>query len=160
LPGFKVGVCWQGGPTLKTEALHSIRLEQLAPLAAISGVSLVSLQKGAGGEQIESNRERVSMHVFDDLDQDAVLVDSAAIMQHLDLVITPDTTIAHLAGALGRPVWVLLPVGSDWRWLAGRTDSPWYPTMRLFQQKTFGDWAGVIEEVAEALRAKVGEDRR
>ena len=79
-------------------------------------------------------------------------VDTAAIMQHLDLVVTSDTAIAHLAGALGRPVWVLLSTIADWRWLEERSDSPWYPTMRLFRQKTALEWGGVFREVAETLR--------
>lgn len=160
LPGFKVGLSWQGSPTFKTDALRSIQLEHFAPLAAIPSVSLVSLQKGPGVDQIALNRERIPLHTFDDLDRDAALVDSAAIMQHLDLVITSDTAIAHLAGALGRPVWVLLSLGCDWRWLLDRTDSPWYPTMRLFRQKTFGDWTGVFQEVAETLRAELSRGHR
>jgi hypothetical protein len=156
LPGYKVGLCWQGSPTFKTDSLRSIALEHFAPLARLPSVSLLSLQKGAGIEQIERNREQVPLQVFDDLDRDAAFVDTAALMQHLDLVITPDTAIAHLAGALGRPVWVLLPVGGDWRWLTDCTDSPWYPTMRLFRQKAFGDWPGVFREVATALAGEMG----
>jgi uncharacterized protein (TIGR03032 family) len=121
-------------------------------LARVPGVTLVSLQKGLGAEQVEANRANVPLHVFDDLDRTAALVDSAAIMQHLDLVITSDTAIAHLAGALGRPVWLMVSRGCDWRWLIDRADSPWYPTMRLFRQKSFGDWTGVFQEVAEALK--------
>jgi hypothetical protein len=151
LPGYKVGLCWQGSPTFKTDSLRSISLEHFAPLARVPSVSLISLQKGAGIEQIERSREQVPLQVFDDLDRDAALVDTAALMQHLDLVITSDTAIAHLAGALGRPIWVLLPVGCDWRWLTDRADSPWYPNMRLFRQKTFGDWSGVFQEAATAL---------
>jgi hypothetical protein len=153
LPGFKVGLCWQGNPTFKTDSLRSIALEHFAPLAGIPSLTLVSLQKGAGTEQIEANSKRISVRTFEDLDQDAVFVDSAAVIQHLDLVVTADTAVAHLAGSMGRPVWVLLPVGCDWRWLSDRSDSPWYPTMRLFRQKTFGNWSGVFQEVAEALQA-------
>jgi hypothetical protein len=160
LPGFRVGLCWQGSPTFKTDSLRSIALEEFAPLAGVPAALLVSLQKGPGVEQIEPNRERVPLRTFADLDQDAAMVDSAAIMQHLDLVITSDTAIAHLAGALGRPVWVLLQVGCDWRWLADRADSPWYPTMRLFRQRVFGDWSGVFNEVVEALRAEIGRGRQ
>ena len=78
-------------------------------------------------------------------------VDTAAVMSHLDLIITSDTSIAHLAGALGRPTWVALKYVPDWRWLLDRDDSPWYPTMRLFRQERDGDWSGAIERVAEAL---------
>jgi hypothetical protein len=156
LPGFKVGLCWQGSPTFKTDSLRSIALEHFAPLASIPSVTLVSLQKGFGTEQIESNRKRIPLRTFADLDQDAVLVDTAAVMQHLNLVISCDTAIAHLAGVMGRPVWLLLPIGSDWRWLEDRADSPWYPSMRLFRQKAFGDWTGVFQEVSDALTGEIG----
>ncbi len=156
LAGFKVGLCWHGSPTFKGNHLRSIPLERFAPLAAVPGVTLVSLQKGTGVEQIEANRGSVPVVLLDELDRDGTFVDTAAVMQHLDLVITSDTSIAHLAGALGRPVWVLLATGCDWRWLAGRSDSPWYPTMRLFRQKAFGEWEGVFAEVAAALRGEAG----
>jgi hypothetical protein len=152
LPGFKVGVCWQGSPTFQGDALRSIPLAQFAPLAEIPGVTLVSLQKGAGVEQIEPNRGKVPLVVFEDLDRDAALVDTAAIVQHLDLLVTSDTAVPHLAAALGRPVWVMLQMGCDWRFGIGSSDCVWYPTMRLFRQKAFGDWAGVFREVAAALR--------
>jgi Family of unknown function (DUF6165)/Tetratricopeptide repeat len=155
LPGFKVGVCWQGSVTFKGNVFRSMPLSQFASLAQVPGVTLVNLQKGPGVEQIEANRTNVPVHVFDDLDRDAAFVDSAAILQHLDLVITSDTAIAHLAGALARPVWVVVSMGCDWRWLIGRSDSPWYPTMRLFRQKAFGNWPGVFHEVAEALKEKL-----
>ncbi|MHB1422578.1 MAG: tetratricopeptide repeat protein [Gemmataceae bacterium] len=156
VPGFKVGLCWQGSPTFKTDALRSIALEHFAALARIPSVALISLQHGLGTEQIEPNRPRMSLRIFEDLDREAAFVDRAALMQHLDLVISCDTAIAHLAGALGRPVWLLLPRGSDWRWLIDRADSPWYPTMRLFRQRTFGDWSGVFQEVAAALAVEIG----
>jgi ADP-heptose:LPS heptosyltransferase len=160
LPGFKVGLCWQGSPTFKGDEFRSIPLERFAPLAAVPNVTFVSLQKGAGSEQVEANRGRLPLVVFDDLDRDAPFVDTAALMQHLDLVITSDTAIPHLAGALGRPVWVALGIGADWRFLEGRSDSPWYPNMRLFRQRAFGDWPGVFQEMADALRAKIVETRR
>jgi hypothetical protein len=152
LPGFKVGLCWQGSPTFAADRYRSMPLANFEPLARIPGVTLVSLQKGPGTEQIEANRERFSLVAWEDLDRDGAFVDTAAIMQHLDLVITSDSAVAHLAGALGRPVWVLLSVASDWRWLVERSDSPWYPTMRLFRQKLLGNWGGVVAEVTEALR--------
>ena len=128
-------------------------------LAGVPGVTLVSLQKGAGTEQIEPNRGRVPLVVFEDLDRDGALVDTAAIVQHLDLVLSPDTFGTHLAGALGRPVWGLLGTGCDWRWQVGRADSPWYPTVRLFRQKSFGNWAEVFAEAAAALRRRSGASR-
>ena len=84
-------------------------------------------------------------------------MDTAAIMMNLDLVITSDTSVAHLAGALGVSVWVALPYVPDWRWLLDRSDSPWYPTMRLFRQKSRGDWAGVFKEIEAALRERIGK---
>jgi hypothetical protein len=154
VPGLKVGLCWQGSPTLKTDSLRSIPLAQFAPLAAVPGVTLFSLQKGAGVEQIAALRGRVPVHELPGLDTDGAFVDTAAVLQHLDLVITIDTAIAHVAGALARPVWMLLSTGSDWRWLTGRRDTPWYPTMRLFRQKVLGDWSTVFAEVVEELRSR------
>ncbi len=151
LSGFKVGVCWQGSPTFKGDQYRSIPLGHYAPLAAVPGVTLVSLQKGAGVEQIEPNKYAVPLAAFPDLDAAAPFVDTAAVMQHVDLVVTSDTAIAHLAGALGRPVWVAVGTDCDWRWGLDRPDSPWYPTMRLFRQKSFGDWPGVFADMAAAL---------
>ena len=110
---------------------------------------------GAGVEQIEAQRSAVPLTVFDDLDRDAPFVDTAAVLQHLDLVITIDSAIAHLAGALGQPTWVLLSTGCDWRWLTDRTDSPWYPTLRLFRQLSFGNWNPVFEVVVAAVRQEL-----
>jgi hypothetical protein len=155
LPGFKVGICWQGSPTFEGDSLRSIPLKHFSPLNQIPSITLVSLQKGVGLEQIEPYHQTVPLKVLDDVDQDAIFVDRAAIMTHLDLIITSDTSIAHLAGALGRPVWVLLFTGCDWRWLTHRTDSPWYPSMRLFRQKSLGDWPGVFQEVAGQLRVNL-----
>jgi ADP-heptose:LPS heptosyltransferase len=115
-------------------------------------VTLFSLQKGTGLEQVERNRQQLPITVFPELAGDGTFHDTAAIMQHLDLVISSDTAVAHLAGALGRPVWVLLARNSDWRWLIDRPDSPWYPTMRLFRQWTLGDWVPVFEHVVASLR--------
>jgi hypothetical protein len=160
LPGFKIGLCWQGSPGFKTDRLRSIPLAQLAPLAALPSVTLISLQKGPGVEQIEANRSQVPLQVLPDLDTEGAYVDTAAIMHHLDLVISVDTATAHLAGALGRPVWVLLPIGGDWRWLAERNDSPWYPTARLFRQQTFGDWSHVLTEVVRELERLTSASHR
>lgn len=157
LSGFKVGLCWQGSPTFPGDTFRSIPLKNFAPLANVSGVTLLSLQKGAGEEQIEPNRHILPLKTFGELDRDGAFIDRAAIMQHLDLVITSDTSVAHLAGALGRPVWVLLSIGCDWRWLVGRCDSPWYPSMRLFRQSSPGDWPSVFQEVAAALAEAAGK---
>ncbi|MGA0197703.1 MAG: hypothetical protein ACO3NK_01005, partial [Prochlorotrichaceae cyanobacterium] len=114
-------------------------------------ISLVSLQKGSGEAALQevSFRERITH--WSDLDQEHAFVDTAAIVSHLDLVITTDNAMAHLAGALGQTVWVLLHAVADWRWLEARCDSPWYPTMRLFRQTEAGNWQTVIAEVGTAL---------
>jgi hypothetical protein len=125
-------------------------------LAQIKGVRLISLQKGAGSEQLAHLPE--GMEVEDlgpDFDVgDGAFMDSAAVMMSLDLVITSDSALAHLAGALGRPTWVALSHVPDWRWLLGRTDSPWYPNHRLFRQTRWNDWDTVFEEMAEELRSR------
>ena len=157
LPGLRVGIAWQGN--VQVERLiwargRSIPLTALAPLAGVADVSLVSLQKGAGAAQLRevSFRERIlDLDGELDIGSDA-FVDTAAVMAGLDLVITSDTSIAHLAGALGRPVWVALNASADWRWLLKRTDSPWYPTMRLFRQSDRASgWDTVAAELVSAL---------
>jgi ADP-heptose:LPS heptosyltransferase len=158
--GFKIGVNWQGNPTFHGDKFRSIPLRYFAPLAQVPGVRLFSVQKGPGLDQVATSWEQVPMTVFDDLASDGTLHDTAALMQHLDLVITSDTAVAHLAGALGRPTWVLLARNSDWRWLIDRPDSPWYPTMRLFRQWTLGDWTTVFDRVAAALQQRLNANPR
>ena len=158
LRGLRVGIAWQGSPTFRGDHYRSIPLRHYAPLAAVPGVSLVSLQKGAGEEQIGTVGTAVPLTVLDGLDADgATMADTAAVMAHLDLVITSDTTIAHLAGSMGVPVWVALTIGSDWRWLRERTDSPWYPSMRLFRQTELLDWDEVFAAMAAALHDRVAQ---
>lgn len=152
LPGFKVGLVWQGNPLFRVDRYRSVPLHHFAPLATVPGVTFVSLQHGHGTEQIEPNRDKIPLTLLPELDRDGVFLDRAAVMQHLDLIITTDTSAAHLAGGLGRPVWVILAANCDWRWMHDRSDSPWYPTMRLFRQRKLGEWGPVLEEVAEALR--------
>jgi Tfp pilus assembly protein PilF len=157
LAGFKVGIAWQGAPTYREDRYRSIPLAAFAPLARVPGVELVSLQKGPGVEQISMLGG--SFHVVDlgsRLDErSGPFMDTAAIMKNLDLVITSDTVTAHLAGALGVRVWVALRIAADWRWLTARGDSPWYPTMRLFRQKTFADWSGVFDDMSAELKRMV-----
>jgi hypothetical protein len=155
LPGFKVGICWQGSPTFQGDLFRSIPLHQFAPLSRIPGVTLVSLQKGPGVEQIAQCREQVRLHVFDNLDTEGAFLDTSAIIQHLDLVLSADSAITHLTGAMGRPAWVLLGGGCDWRWLEERSDSPWYPTVRVVRQKSFNDWPGLFKEVAAMIQAEM-----
>ena len=151
-PGLKIGLCWQGSPTFKGDYNRSIPLKHFAALNKVDGIHLFSLQKGHGSEQIEELGDSLQLHVFDDLDADGAFLDTAALMECLDLVITSDTAVAHLVGALGRPAWVVLGTGADWRWLPEGSDSVWYPTMRLFRQTTTGDWSSVFAKVAEELR--------
>ena len=151
-PIFNIGIAWQGRPDYAADSRRSIPLHHFAPLAECPGVRLVSLQHGHGAEQLEALDWREQVLDFGpDLDSDGAFLDSAAIIAGLDLVITSDTAIAHLAGALGAPVWLALAHVPDWRWgLMGAT-TPWYPTMRLFRQDRPGDWAGVFARIAEAL---------
>jgi tetratricopeptide (TPR) repeat protein len=153
--GFRIGICWQGSPTYETDRLRSFRLTQFAPLAEIPGVHLISLQKGTGTEQLAEAPFPVRT-LGPDFDESAgAFMDSAAVMSNVDLVITSDTATAHLAGALGVPVWVALPFVADWRWLLDREDSPWYPTMRLFRQQQEADWRPVFRHIEQALRAQL-----
>jgi len=156
--GFKVGICWQGDPGHKNDRRRSVPLAQFAPLAKVPGLRLVNLQKGSGSEQwtaLAGHWPVVDLPGQAEEPSQA-WVDTAALVCALDLVITVDTAVAHLAGALGVPVWVALPFSPDWRWLLGREDSPWYPTMRLFRQTRHGHWPDVFERIAvELQRAKV-----
>jgi tetratricopeptide (TPR) repeat protein len=156
LPGLRIGISWQGNPTVERlfwARGRSIPLAALAPLSELPGISLVSLQKGAGSEQLREVefRDRV-VDLSAEIDQgpDAFL-DSAAVIAELDLVITSDTSIAHLAGAMAVPTWIALPAVAEWRWLLDRDDSPWYPTARLFRQPRSGDWDSVVAALVTAL---------
>ncbi len=157
LQGLRIGIAWQGNPAVEKLIWargRSIPLAALEPLVQLPGVTLVSLQKGPGLEQLRNVpfAERI-IDLSADLDRgpDAFL-DTAAVMELLDLVISSDTSVAHLAGALGRPVWTVLAASPEWRWGLERSDSPWYPTMRLFRQTTEGDWGPVMTTLVEALR--------
>jgi Tfp pilus assembly protein PilF len=148
--GLRVGINWQGFSGRFEDKGRSMPLAAFAPLAAVPGVRLISLQRGGGEEQIAGAGFAVETLEGLDAGPDA-FVDTAAAMMSLDLIISSDTSIPHLAGALGRPVWVALRLVPDWRWLIDRADNPWYPTMRLFRQTTDGDWAPVFAAMAEAL---------
>ncbi len=147
---LKVGLAWAGSQYHKKDIFRSINLEQFAPLGDLNGIVFYSLQKGKGSEQAK-NPPR-GMKLIDFMDEVQDFSDTAAIIENLDLVISVDTAIAHLAGALGKPVWLLLPFAPDWRWMLDREDSPWYPTMRLFRQPAMRDWDSVIRRVAKELR--------
>jgi hypothetical protein len=153
VPGLRVGVVWQGNPQHPSDARRSFPLEQLAPVAAVPGVRLISLQHGEG-------REQLGHFPIEELESEGVtapgdFLDSAAVMTQLDLLITVDSAPAHLAGALGVRTWVALPFAADWRWGIDREESPWYPSLRLFRQKTPGDWDNVFGGMAERLRAGI-----
>lgn len=154
--GFKIGVSWRGSSTAKSDDTRSAPLSAFAPLAELPGVRLISLQKNEGVQEIAKANEVFAIEELGpdfDAGPDAFL-DTAAAMEAMDLVITIDTSLAHLAGALGRPIWIALKYVPEWRWLLQRDDSPWYPTARLFRQRAPGDWGGVIADMAEALRAR------
>ena len=148
--GFKIGICWQGGSGNKARAFP---LALFAGIAARPQVRLISLQKGAGGEQLDTCPFAVErLDDGYDAGPDRFL-DAAAVMQAVDLVITCDTALAHLAGALARPVWVALKYAPDWRYLLNREDSVWYPGMRLFRQDRPGDWQGAFAGMAARIDA-------
>jgi len=157
VPGFRIGINWHGRVGDPHAARRDIPLEHILPLAQLPGVRLISLQKSAKpNAQTDSRNQLPLVDLGDDVDRTrGAFVDTAAIMMNLDLVISSDTSVVHLAGALGVPVWVLLPSTPDWRWLLDRSDSPWYPTMRLFRQKAPGDWSGVFAEIHQALAARL-----
>ncbi|MCW6049624.1 tetratricopeptide repeat protein [Lyngbya sp. CCAP 1446/10] len=147
---LKVGIVWAGNPKHRKNTQRSCSLSKFLPLLDVSGVTFYSLQK----EVLETDRALLNQTPIVDLSPHfGDLADTAAAIAKLDLVITVDTAVAHLAGALGKPVWILLAFSPDWRWLLEREDSPWYPTARLFRQRERGDWQGVFERVAEALGA-------
>ncbi len=146
----RVGLAWSGRPTHPNNARRSIRMELLAPILGLDGVDFFGLQKPFPEED---RRFAATVSNFTDLSAElANFAETGAVMRNLDLVIAVDTAVVHLAGALGVAAWVLVPEPADWRWLLGRTDSPWYPTLRLFRQDRPTDWATVIGSVAEALR--------
>jgi len=159
VPGIKVGIVWQGNPMLQLDRLRSVPLTAFAPLAALEGVHLVSLQVGPGCEQVAALGERCSVVDMASRFDPESFGDAAAVVQNLDLVITVDTAMAHLAGALGVPVWLVLPFAADWRWLVGREDSPWYPSMRLFRQARPGAWGEVFERLAGEMNVRILRDR-
>ncbi len=146
---FRVGLVWAGNPHNRKDRIRSLSLEDYACLADVAGVSFYSLQKGAASEQAHTPPKSMRLN---NLEQDLCdFSDTGAVIANLDLVISVDTAVAHLAGAIGKPVWSLLQYDPDWRWLTGRDDTPWYPTMRLFRQARPNDCTSVIEEVKVAL---------
>ena len=155
---FKIGINWSSGHSDKAHfTRRDIALADFAPLAALPGVQLISLQKGAAAAEIATVAFGDKITALDaDPQADAdFFLDTAAVMSQLDLVVTCDTSVAHLAGALARPVFTALPAIADWRWLIGRDDTPWYPTMRLFRQDAGRQWQPVIAAIVDAVREKM-----
>jgi len=156
---LKVGICWQANPKFSADRFRSVNLRQFEPLLRIPGIDFYGLQILHGREQMaelpkDVNFEDIGEELFSET---AVLAEAAAAFEALDLIITVDTAICHLAGALGRPTWVAISLVPDWRWLMGRDDSPWYPTIKLFRQVSPGGWDDVFRRLAEALTRMIGE---
>lgn len=159
---YKIGICWQ--PDVYNDssrlpiARRGIALKQLAQLAQSHPIQLYSLQQKEGLDQLKDIPAGTVITFGSDFDVTyGSFVDTAAVMQSLDLIISTDTATAHLAGALGKKVWLLVPYSTDWRWLLNRTDTPWYPTMRIFKQPHPFDWDSVIQELQEALKGEMEE---
>jgi FKBP-type peptidyl-prolyl cis-trans isomerase 2 len=146
---FKIGLVWSGDPGFKNDSSRSCNLDIFSPLAHTNHITFYSLQKGEAATQ--ANHPPINMNLVDYTKEISDFADTAAFIQNLDLIISIDTAVAHLAGALGKPVWTLLPFVPDWRWMLKREDSPWYPTMRLFRQDTPADWVPVVARIKESL---------
>jgi tetratricopeptide (TPR) repeat protein len=150
-PGKRVGLVWSGNPKHTNDRRRSIPFRQFDSFADLPNITFFSLQKGPAAGQASDSTLRLRL-----VDHTARLTDfsqTAALISHLDLVITVDTSVAHLAGALGKPIWVLLPHVPDWRWMIDRTESPWYPSMKLFRQPSIGAWQPVIAQIKQVLLA-------
>jgi hypothetical protein len=161
IAGFRVGIHWQGNPSYHLDRRRSVGLIHFETLSRLKGVRLISLQKGFGTEQMADVAHRFEVLALGpDVDASAgAFMDTAAILRHLDLVVTSDSALAHLAGALGAPTWLLLPHVADWRWLDDHEDCPWYPTMRLFRQRHPGNWDEVFQRIAAALAGELAAKR-
>ncbi|MGB9153166.1 MAG: tetratricopeptide repeat protein [Alphaproteobacteria bacterium] len=161
---LKVGLVWAGGAHEEnviaklTNLQRSIALERMKPWFNVLGIKFYSLQKDKPAEQIAASGLADRLTNF--MDDVADFTDTGAIIQNLDLVITVDTSVAHLAGGLGKPVWIMSRYNADWRWLQNRPSNPWYPSARIFGQPTMGDWDGVIKEVEQALRLEIAKQQR
>ncbi len=154
LPPPRVGLVWAGGKQILADSRRSISLTSFLPLLKKRGISFVSLQKGPEASQLANVRRNIG-NWMDECDD---LLETAALIEQLELIISVDTSVAHLAGALGKTVWLLNRADSEWRWMLERNDSPWYPTMRIFRQQQPG-WKEVIRDIADALERALGQDR-
>lgn len=144
---FKIGISWAGNPDQENDKNRSTQFEKFKFLKEFPKVGVYSLQKG------EASRQLNDLDIVDLTDEINNFSDSAAAIENLDLIITVDTAVAHLAGAMGKPVWTVLTFMPDWRWFIDRNDSPWYPSMKLFRQQKHGDWDGVFNKVKNELRS-------
>ena len=153
---FKIGIVWAGSPHHKNDRNRSCKLEDFAQLAEIPGLSFYSVQKGPASA--EAFNPPGGMKIINLANEMNDFTDTAAIIVNLDLVISVDTAVAHLAGAIGKPVWNLLPFAPEWRWQLNQADSPWYPGMRLFRQTQLNDWEGVFKQVKKALFYKLNTE--
>ena len=152
--GFRIGINWQGNPTAKIDEGRSVPLAQFLRFAEIPGVRLISLQKNHGLDQLKHVPDDIKVTLLgDDFDsgKDA-FIDTLAVLSNLDLVVTTDTSLVHVAGAFGTRVFVALKDHPDWRWMFDRDDSPWYPSARLFRQTDFAVWDDVFARMADAVR--------
>ena len=154
--GLSIAIAWQGDPGYRADKSRSIPLAAFAPLAALPGIRLISLQQGPGESQIEDIDWRGAiLDLGDDIDQDGAFLDSAAILANVDLMISSDTALAHLAGAVDVPVWIALSLVPDWRWGADGETCGWYPGLRLFRQKSPGDWGSVFKNIAASIKEEL-----
>ena len=150
---FRIGIVWAGNPANERDRERSCRLDDFAPLLELPGTEFISFQVGPRTRELRASGWR---GLISEAGEEAIPFEATAdALTQIDLVITVDTAIAHLAGALGRPVWTLLAFAPDWRWMLGRSDTPWYPTMRLFRQPAPNDWAGAFREVRRELAARL-----
>jgi len=156
---FNIGICWQGNAHYSNKAAQlvvakkSMALKTFAPISEVNSCTMFSLQKIDGTDQLNTFSNVPIVDFGKEVDEEhGKFMDTAAIIMNLDLIITIDTSTAHLAAALGKPTWILLPYTADWRWMLKSDTSPWYPNVRLFRQKTAGDWQGVMNKVVQALK--------
>ncbi len=155
--GFKVGIVWAGKPVHTEDSNRSCQLKQFVPLSKIPGVRLYGLQKGEAAGQVKDLFGIISViNLADELND---FTDTAGVIENLDLIISVDTAVLHLAGAMGKPAWAVLPFTPDWRWMLTRQDSPWYPTMRLFRQEELTQWGAVFERIGRELKILAGKDK-
>lgn len=153
----RIGIVWRGNPAHKNDRNRSLSLDIVCPLLCDAGQHFIALQKDIDRKEAAVLASFENVTILGATLKD--FADTAAVVAQLDLVITADTAVAHLAGTMGKPVWILLPFAADWRWLVGREDSPWYPSARLFRQPTIGDWHSVVARVRRAIRCEMDEVR-